>query len=536
VASHNVGYLCTGRQCELGLGEKTALRWVSAKHEVTQFSFAELDLQSSRFANVLRGLGLERGDVVCTYLPRCPEQFFTVLGALKCECLTATLFSNFGPAALLDRLADARAKVVVTTRAHALRLKPVLGDLPALRHLLLIDVDRDVSEAWLSYPSLMARAAAAFATPDTPADARSILHYTSGSTGKPKGVVHSHGGLAHISATTRQVLGLRPDDLFWCTADQGWVTGTSYGILGPWALGVTQLHFGGGFDPKTWLDLLQDQGPTVWYTAPTALRMLMREPDAFYTRYSLPRLRSILSVGEPLNPEVLAWARRALHKDVYDTWFQTETGGIIVANHPGLEIRPGSMGVAVDGVRVAIVAPDGGEAPNGTKGRLCIEPGWASMFVTYLNNEAAYQDKFRDGWYASGDMAWRDEAGYFWFVGRDDDVINTSGHLVSPFDVESCLLELPEVDESGVVGVPDETLFEKVIAFVRLRQGLVLDPQLVLKIRSHVARRLSSVAMPQDVVAVAEVPKTKSGKIVRRYLRAQYLGQDCGDLSTLDSD
>jgi acetyl-CoA synthetase len=485
---------------------------------------------------VLGNLGIQRGEVLFTFLPKCPEQFFTFLGSLKRECITGTLFSNFGNEALLDRLGDSKASLVITTKAHFHKLKGIIPELPALRYVVLIDSDEDLSEMILSYSRLMAAAGDVYATPLTPAETASVLHYTSGSTGKPKGVLHCHRSVLHQSFTTAQVLGLKEDDLFWCTADQGWVTGTSYGIIGPWYLGVTQIHFGGGFSPRVWMELLERERVTVWYTAPTALRMLLREEDSLYEGFSLPALRAIFSVGEPLNPEVIAWGSRVLHKDIYDTWFQTETGGIMVANRPGQEIRPGSMGKVVDGITVGILGPDGTEVPDGAKGHLCVKVGWASMFITYLNNESAYRSKFKEGWYYTGDLAWRDRDGYIWFLGRDDDVINTSGHLISPFEVESCLLELPEIHESGVIGAPDELLYEKIVAFVHLREGVSLDGALDLKIKGFVARRLSSIAIPQDIIAVPSVPKNKSGKIMRRYLKSQYLGLDSGDLSTLDTE
>jgi acetyl-CoA synthetase len=330
------------------------------------------------------------------------------------------------------------------------------------------------------------------------------------------------------------VLDLRGDDVFWCTADQGWVTGTSYGVAGPWSQGITQVHYGGGYDAEAWFALMEREGVSVWYTAPTALRMLLREDPALFGRFDLSRLRTICSVGEPLNPEVIRWGRSVLGKDIHDTWFQTETGAIMIANRPGLEIRPGSMGIPVAGVEPAVLADDGSPLPDGAQGNLCIRTGWPSMFVDYLNNQAAYRSKFRDGWYYTGDTARRDQDGYYWFMGRSDDVINTAGHLVSPFEVESALLEIEEVAESGVIGAPDELLYQKVVAFVCLHAGCSWSQELELKIRLHVTHRLSSFAAPQEILPVDAIPKNKSGKIMRRVLKARYLGTDTGDLSTLE--
>jgi acetyl-CoA synthetase len=334
--------------------------------------------------------------------------------------------------------------------------------------------------------------------------------------------------------TAAKVLDLTQSDIYWCTADQGWVTGTSYGIIGPWSLGVTQIHYGGGYDAKLWFDVLQMEAVTIWYSAPTALRMLMREDAGLYGGYDLSTLRHIYSVGEPLNPEVITWARAALGKDIYDTWFQTETGGIMISNRPGLEIRPGSMGTPLEGIEAAIIADDGEVLRDGMTGNLCLKSGWASMFTTYLNNPVVYGQKFKNGYYYTGDTAVRDAEGYYWFKGRSDDVINTAGHLISPFEVESALLEIPEVAESGVIGAPDELLFEKVVAFVNLHDGCTWSRELEVKLRLHVSNRASSIATPQEIIVVDSVPKNKSGKIMRRLLKARYLGQDAGDISTLE--
>jgi acetyl-CoA synthetase len=531
---HNIGWICTGQQCAAGLGDKVAMRWISSRFERSDSTFAELDRLSNRFANALRVLDIKPGHVIFTFLPKTPEQFTAFLGSLKAECITGTLFSNFGDDALLDRLGASEAQLVITRKSLYRKIERIRSQLPALRTVILTDVSEDLAHDVLSWQRLMESSSDDFVTPVTPAKTPSVLHYTSGSTGKPKGVLHCHKSVLHQSRTTSEVLGLQPDDLFWCTADQGWVTGTSYGIIGPWSLGVTQVHFGGGYNAEHWFDLLQNEGITVWYTAPTALRMLLREEPAVLRAYNLAKLRNIFSVGEPLNPEVIAWFRESFNKDIHDTWFQTETGAIMIANRPGQLIRPGSMGTTLSGIEAGILGDDGTPLSSGEHGNLCLKAGWDSMFITYLNNETAYQSKFRDGWYYTGDMAWQDENQFYWFLGRSDDVVNTSGHLVSPFEVESALLELPEVAESGVIGAPDDLLFEKVVAFIHFHPGVRFTPELELKIRIHIANRLSSVAIPQDIVPVEVVPKNKSGKIMRRVLKARYLGQDAGDLSTME--
>jgi acetyl-CoA synthetase len=531
---YNIGHICTRQQCAAGRAEQVAMRWLSPALERRDYTFGELDVQSSRFANVLAGLGFAPGDIFFTFLPRMPEQFFAFLGALKLQVITGTLFSNFGEEALLDRVGAARAKGIITKKGYLKKLTAIRDRLPELKYILLADVADHLAADILSYPRLMAEASPDFTAAPTPADAPSVLHYTSGSTGKPKGVVHAHRSVLMQSYTAAAVLGLRQDDVFWCTADQGWVTGTSYGIIGPWSLGVTQVHFGGGYSPEHWFGLLERERVSVWYSAPTALRMLMREDPEFYRRFDLGALRHISSVGEPLNPEVVHWGRQALGKEIYDTWFQTETGAIMIANRPGLDIRPGSMGQPVAGIEPTILADDGSGLPDNVPGNLCLKAGWPSMFVTYLGNDSAYCSKFRGGHYYTGDTAYRDPEGYYWFQGRSDDVINTAGHLISPFEIESALIEVPAVAEAGVIGAPDELLFEKVVAFVSLHRQCEFTPDLELKIRLHVTNKLSSVATPHELICIEAIPKNKSGKIMRRVLKARYLGTDAGDLSTME--
>lgn len=530
----NIGHICTRQQCEAGRSDRVAMRWISAQGERRDYTFADLEAESNRFANALKQLGLCGGDVLFTFLPKMPEQFFAFLGSLKMQLVTGTLFANFGEEALLDRLGDANAKVIVTKKSFVKKVMRIRDRLPGLRWIIVVDSDTDLDSDVVSYARIVSQADATFATPRTGPDVPSVLHYTSGSTGKPKGVLHRHNGILHLHRTTQDILGLREDDVFWCTADQGWVTGTSYGIIGPWSHGITQVHYGGGYDAEAWFRLLESERINVWYTAPTALRMLLREEPALFSRFDLSSLRHICSVGEPLNPEVLYWARKTLGKEIYDTWFQTETGGIMIANRPGSEVRPGSMGIPAQGIETAILADDGQPLENGRQGNLCVKEGWPSMFTTFLNNESAYRSKFRDGWYYTGDTAVRDGDGYFWFMGRSDDVINTAGHLISPFEVESALLEIEEIAESGVVGVPDDLLYEKVVAFVNLHKQYEYTSELELKIRLHVSNRVSSIATPQEVIPVDGIPKNKSGKIMRRVLKAWHMGTDAGDTSTLE--
>ncbi len=531
---YNIGHICTKQQCDNGLGQKIAFRWLPAKGEPSSISFAELDVQSNKFANILCSLGFTTGDILFTFLPKCPEQFFSFLGTLKNQTICGTLFSNFGDEALLDRLGDSRAKGLVTKKSSLKKIGRIREQLPHLKYILVTDIDAHQSADILSYSALMAEASAEFTTAVTAPETPSVLHYTSGSTGKPKGVLHKHGSVLMQSATAREVLQLGLDDIYWCTADQGWVTGTSYGIIGPWSLGVTQVHYGGIYDASRWFELLEKEKVTIWYSAPTALRMLMREANALFANYDLSALKHIFSVGEPLNPEVIQWSRAVLNREIYDTWFQTETGAIMITNRPDLEVRTGSMGQPVAMIEPAILSDDGIPVADGEQGNLCLKSNWSSMFVSYLNNDTVYQQKFIKGYYFTGDTAVKDRDGYYWFKGRNDDVINTGGHLVSPIEIESALLELEQVAESGVIGAPDALLFEKVVVFVHLHSGHEPSKELEIKLRLHISNKVSSIATPREVFFVEKVPKNKSGKIMRRVLKARYLGHDEGDTSTLE--
>lgn len=531
---YNIGHICTRQQCEDGKGAKVAMRWISPSLERTDYTFHDLDSHSNRFANLMTGLGFSAGDIFFSFLPKMPELFFAFLGALKLQIIMGALFPNFGDDALLDRLGDAQAKGVILRKSSLRKILRIRDRLPSLKYLIVVDIEEHISADILSYKLLMQGASEDFTAVLTSPDIPSVLHYTSGSTGKPKGVVHVHRSILFQHITAREVLSLRPDDVYWCTADQGWVTGVSYGIIAPWSLGVAQIHFGGGYDADVWGGILETEKVNVWYTAPTALRMLMREEADVLRKRNLEQLRHIFSVGEPLNPEVIRWGGAVLGKDIYDTWFQTETGGIMISNRPHQQIKAGSMGRPVSGVEPAILSDEGEAVPDGEQGNLCIKAGWPSMFITYLNNEGGYQSKFKNGYYYSGDMAIRDSEGYYHFMGRNDDVINTAGHLISPFEVESALLEIEEVAESGVVGAPDELLFEKVVAFIQLHDGCKPSKELEIRIRLHVSNRASSIATPQEIIFCDGIPKNKSGKIMRRVLKARYTGADVGDISTME--
>ncbi len=532
----NIASLCTTTHCTRGDGNRLAMRWVDADLNYQDYTFSDLEAESNRMANLLRQVGVQSGDRVAIFLPKLPEVFFGILGILKIQAIACPLFSNFGEDALMDRLGDAGVKVVISKKSLLRKLNNIREKIPSLHTILLVDVDEHQENGIFSLPLLRTAATTQFDAPVMAPETPSLLHYTSGSTGKPKGVLHHHRTASLIRQTGEQILQIQPNELYWCTADQAWITGTSYGIFAPWLIGAPQLHYSGPFSADIWCQILEKFQVKTWFTAPTALRMMIQQEEFIQRKYNFNSLKHIFSVGEPLNPEVIKWGRQFFEKDIHDTWFQTETGSIMIANRPGLPIRPGSMGKPVEGIKPEIMAESGLPAEIGDQGYLCITPGWASMFSTYWNNAEAYQSKFKNGMYYTGDMATRDADGYYWFVGRTDDVINSAGHLVSPFEVESALLEQADVIDAGVIAVQDDLLFEAVVAYICLRPEVTWSRELELKLMRYVSNRVSTTACPREIIPVPKIPKNKSGKIMRRLLRSWYTGQDAGDISTMEEN
>ncbi|WP_137127263.1 acetate--CoA ligase [Roseomonas sp. HF4] len=522
---------------------REALRWIGRRGERRSFTWADLRAATNRVANALRGIGLQDGDRVFVLAGRIPELYLTVLGALKAKCVVSPLFSAFGPEPIATRMELGAARALVTTGALYARKVAALRDrLPGLEHVILVGEDGAAAEVpgTQDWSALMAAASEDFAIPPTSPEDMALLHFTSGTTGRPKGAVHVHEAVVMHAMTGRYALDLHPDDVFWCTSDPGWVTGTSYGIIAPLVNGVTNLVAEAEFDAATWYDILEKERVSVWYTAPTAIRMMMKLGAAPLEGRDLSALRFMASVGEPLNPEAVVWSQKAFGMPFHDNWWQTETGGIMIANFAAMDVKPGSMGRPLPGIEAAIVERrDGGlsviDAPM-TSGELALRAGWPSMMRGYLHEEARYAKCFVDGWYLTGDLAMRDEEGYFWFVGRADDVIKTSGHLIGPFEVESALMEHPAVAEAGVIGKPDPTAGEIVKAFVALKPGFEAGEALRRELLGHARKRLGAAVAPKEIDFRQNLPKTRSGKIMRRLLKARELGLPEGDLSTLESD
>lgn len=536
-AGLNIAHEAVDRHAAGPLRDRTAFRWIGEDGDPQDLSYGKLSALTNRFANVLEALGVEKGDGVFACADRIPELYIAALGAFKHGAVFCPLFSAFGPEPIRQRLERGKARVLLTTgRLFRQKISALTEQLPDLRHVILTDA---VTADTLAYPDLMAAAADTYAIPPTDPEDSALLHFTSGTTGMPKGAIHVHGAILVHHITGRHVLDLRDPDVFWCTADPGWVTGTIYGIITPLLMGVTSIIDEGAFDAVRWFEILASQGVTVWYTSPTAIRRLMRVPPEEIRRYDLGRLRHILSVGEPLPPDAILWGRAVLGRDIHDTWWQTETGGIMIANTPAVTIRPGSMGKPIPGVTAAVLERREDntvaviEAPE-TVGELGLAVGWPSMFRGYLNEPDRYARCFSDGWYLSGDLACRDADGYFWFVGRRDDIIKTSGQMVGPFEVERLLLSHPFVADAGVIGKPDPMIGEVVKAFVVLKPHIRADDAARRELMAFSRKNLGAAIAPGEIEFADSIPKNRAGKVMRRLLKARELGEDLGDLSTLE--
>ncbi len=549
----NISYEAVDRHVVHGDGSRTALRCLGKDGTVADIGYGELAERTSRFANALRSLDIGPGDSVFSLLGRVPPLYVAMLGTLKARSVFAPLFSAFGPEPIRQRMEIGRGCALVTSAAlYRKKVAPVRGDLPLLQHVILVDRPGDVDLADIPgavhFDDLLAANSEQFPFEPNDPETMALLHFTSGTTGTPKAAVHVHGAVLAHYVTGRYALDLHPDDIYWCTADPGWVTGTSYGIISPLAHGLTMIVDEGEFDAHRWYETLAEQRVTVWYTAPTAIRMLMRAGGEVRADYDLSVLRFVASVGEPLNPEAVMWGREVLGLTIHDNWWQTETGGIMIANYAACDVYPGSMGRPMPGIAATVLVrgADGRAAVDAQgevtqagpdeMGELALRAGWPSMFRGYLGAAERYRKCFADGWYLTGDLARRDQDDYFWFVGRADDVIKSAGHLIGPFEVESVLLEHPAVTEAGVIGIPDPMMGEKVKAFVSLKPGTTESPQqLRRELVAHARRRLGPAVAPREIAFADSLPKTRSGKIMRRLLRARELGLPEGDLSTLET-
>ncbi|WP_368657497.1 acetate--CoA ligase [Metabacillus halosaccharovorans] len=527
----NAAYEAIDKHAETARKNKVALYYRDPERE-EKYTFKELKELSNKAANILKNKAdVVKGDRLFVFMPRTPELYSVILGAIKLGAIVGPLFEAFMEGAVKDRLEDSDAKVIVTTPELLERVP--LNELPSLKHVVV--VGDSVEAPHIDFLNEMKTASKELEIEWVDKTDGLLLHYTSGSTGKPKGVLHVHQAMVQHYQTGQWVLDLKEDDVYWCTADPGWVTGTVYGIFAPWLSGATNVIVGGRFKPETWYQTIEDFGVTVWYSAPTAFRMLMGAGDELVKQFDTSSLRHVLSVGEPLNPEVVRWGVKVFNNRIHDTWWMTETGAQLICNYPAMEIKPGSMGKPIPGVKAAIVDDQGNELPPYRMGNLAIKKGWPSMMHTIWNNQEKYESYFMPGdWYVSGDSAYMDEEGYFWFQGRIDDVIMTSGERVGPFEVESKLVEHPAIAEAGVIGKPDPVRGEIIKAFVALREGFEPTDELKEEIRTFVKKGLAAHAAPREIDFRDKLPKTRSGKIMRRVLKAWELDLPTGDLSTME--
>jgi acetyl-CoA synthetase len=532
---YNVASEAIDRHAQNWRKNKIALFSVQATGDVRKFTFGEMSELTSRFASGLKSLGAVKGDRIFVFLDRTSELYISVLGIAKMGGIAGPLFSALGPEAFKDRALDCSARFVITSPYLFRRLEPVMDDLVDVEKFIIVGDSSDLGERTVNFDEVIASGDPEYqAAGMLPTDPY-IIHYTSGSTGKPKGVLLGHRAMMQQLMACRYVVDLREDDTYWCTADPGWVTGTSVGIFGPWFLGTTIVSYEGRFNAHTWYSIIEGFKVTVWFTAPTALRMLMKAGDETVAEHDLSSLRHICSAGEPLNPEVIRWGLKSLDRRIHDNWWQTETGAPCISNYRCMTIKPGSMGKPIPGVVAAIVDDNGQEVPPGKLGFLALRPGWPSMMISIWRNTPKYREYFEiPGWYIAGDQAYKDEDGYFWFVGRADDVIKTSGERLGPFEVESALIEHPAVAEAGVIGKPDELRGEIVKAFIILRPGFAPSEKLSEDITQFVKTRLAYYAYPREIDFVESLPKTRSGKIMRRVLKAKELGQPLGDITMMD--
>ncbi|MBA7536216.1 Acetyl-coenzyme A synthetase [subsurface metagenome] len=536
----NIAWYCSDRICQMGKADKLALIYEGFGGVEKEYTFNDIRLAGNTIGAFLRNLGIVQEDRVCLFMDRIPELYLSFLGVLKIGAIVQPLFSAFGEESLFVRLENAQTRVIITQRKHLSKVRKIVDNLPSLEHIIIVDHKESKSLQKNEVPFNLEDATPVedFEIFPTKANSPSVLHYTSGTTGQPKGVRHVHYSLISQYLTTKWILDLQDNDIYWCTADPGWVTGTSYGIIGPWSLGITQCVLNSGFSAETWYKFIEKQRITVWYSAPTAIRSLMKAGDEIVGKFDLSCLRHLASVGEPLNAEAVVWSEKVFNKQFLDTYWQTETGSMMITNFPDMKIKPGSMGKAFPGIEAALLDPKTFEPFDepGRIGLIAFKPGWPAMMTTYWNNNEKFEEKFKNGWYLSGDRSSIDKDGYFWFTGRDDDVINTGGHLVSPFEVESALLEHKALSESAVVATPDEVNMEVVKAFITLKPGYEPSNELELKIMNFIRKKLSPLAMPQDIEYMDSLPKTRSGKIMRRILHAKEWGEEIGDVSTLENE
>lgn len=551
------------RHLKTEVADKTAIIWVGQDMSERRFTFRQLNEEVSRFANGLKSLGFKKGDHITIYLPRVPEQDIAMLACAKIGLVHSVVFSGFSIEALKNRVEDAQSKAVITTDWYPYKdkiLEPKKNVNQAIKDLQFVEkvivVKRDsppssrstqediTGERDIYWHDLIKNQSSTCPTEVMEATDPLYILYTSGSTGKPKGVVHSHGGyMVGTYITLKWIFDLKPNDIYWCTADAGWVTGHSYIVYSPLINGVTTFIYESVPDfphPGRWWELIEKYKITKFYTAPTAIRALMRLGDEIPKKYDLSSLKILGSVGEPINPEAWLWFYKNIGREkcpIMDTWWQTETGMHILSPIPSVSLKPGSCFKPFFGVEVDVVDEKGNKVPPNTQGYLIIKKPWPAMLLDVYNNPTRYKETYFEkipNVYFAGDSAKIDEDGYFWIVGRNDDVIKVSGHRLGSAELESAFVSNVKVAEAAVIGKPHEVKGESIKAFVILKQGVVPSDELKKELVMTVRKFIGPIATPDEIDFVEKLPKTRSGKIMRRVLKAQELGLPVGDVSTLE--
>jgi len=535
---------------------KVAFFWEGEPGDSRVLTYGQIGREVAKAANALKSLGVKKGDRVAIYMPRVPEQVISMLAAAKIGAIHTVIYSGFSSSALRERIVDAEVKLLITADGAFYRGKKVplsetvnqLQDISTLKDVLMVrrvglPVKENPSFRYSYWDELIPAQSATCETERMDSEDPLYFLYTSGTTGKPKGVVHVHGGyMVGVYITMKWIFDVKDEDIFWCTADPGWVTGHSYIVYGPLINGATSVLYEGAPDypdQGRWWSICQKYGVTILYTTPTAVRALMRYGDSYPNKYDLSSLRLLGSVGEPINPEAWLWFYRTIGKSrcpIMDTWWQTETGMVMITPLPVTRLKPGSATKPFPGVEADVVGPDGKPAPPGKGGMLVIKNPWPAMMRTiYKNPERyeAYWNVIKDC-YLAGDVASKDEDGYFWIKGRADDVIKTSGYRLGTAEIESALVSHPAVGEAAAIGKPDQLKGEVIKAFVTLKVGYDPSDTLIKSLKDHVRKELGPIAVPAEIEFVASLPKTRSGKIMRRLLKARELGLPLGDTSTLE--
>ncbi len=562
----NLAYNAVDRWINTEKRNQIAILYVNERGEEKKITYYELYRQMNKFANALKNLGVKKGDKVSMYLPMCPELIIAMLACTRIGAIHSIVYSGLSVGALVERIEDADSKIVITAdgtfrRGKIINLKSIVDEAciqcPSVETMIVVENTgnpieisdigdtSEISGKTLTYNSLLEGEPAECEPEMLDAEDPLFILYTSGSTGKPKGVLHTTAGyMVGTATTTRMVFDIHEDDLFWCTADIGWITGHSYIAYGPLLLGTTTLMYEGAPDypdPGAWWNVVEKYGVTKFYTAPTAIRHLMRFGKKYPKKYDLSSIKILGSVGEPINPEAWMWYHETIgggEIPIMDTWWQTETGMHMISPLPVTPLKPGSATMALPGIEADVVDEEGNPVPLGKGGLLVIKTPWPSMLRTLYKDPDRYLKTYWEvvpgGVYTAGDMARKDEDGYFWIQGRSDDVLKIAGHRIGTSEVESAFVSHPSVVEAAVIGKADPIKGEVIKAFLILQQGTKLSGKLIEELKKHVRHELGPVAVMGEITQVDALPKTRSGKIMRRILRAQEEGKDLGDTSTLE--